>query len=95
MPLDGRSFLPQLKGEIGDPREWVFCHYDPDWGSFSRARFARDKRWKLYDDGRLYDLREDVLEERPLAVDAGGAEAAEARQRLKRVLDRIAETQDS
>lgn len=26
--IDGQSFLPQIKGEKGKSREWVFCHYD-------------------------------------------------------------------
>jgi arylsulfatase A-like enzyme len=86
---DGLSFLPQLQGEGGNPREWVFCHYDPDWGAFSRSRFARDHRWKLYDDGRLYDVAMDVLEEHPLEPRALGPEGAEARQRLQEVLDRL------
>jgi arylsulfatase A-like enzyme len=86
--LDGRSFMPQLRGEDGDPREWVFCHYDPEWGNFDRSRFARDQRWKLYDDGRLYDLGADVLEELPLDADAEGPEARAARARLQPVLDR-------
>jgi arylsulfatase A-like enzyme len=87
--LDGRSFLPQLRGEAGNPREWIFCHYDPDWGSFSRSRFARGRRWKLYDDGRLYDVARDVLEEHPLAPGASGPEAGDARQLLQQVLDRL------
>src|SRR2546426_2240679 len=28
-PVDGRSFLPQLRGERGNPKEWIYCHYDP------------------------------------------------------------------
>jgi len=86
---DGRSFLPQLLGETGNPREWVFCHYDPDWGNFSRSRFARDQRWKLYDDGRLYDVPVDLLEHHPLEPGSGGPEAVAARQRLQQVLDRL------
>ena len=27
--IDGRSFLPQLKGEKGNPREWIHCWYSP------------------------------------------------------------------
>jgi arylsulfatase A-like enzyme len=88
--LDGRSFLPQLQGEEGDSREWVFCHYDPGWGNFERARFARDQRWKLYDDGRLFDVPADPLEERPLEAGTEGGEAGAARQRLQRVLDGFA-----
>jgi arylsulfatase A-like enzyme len=87
--LDGQSFLPQLRGEAGNPREWVFCHYDPDWGSFGRSRFARDRRWKLYDDGRLYEVATDVLEEHPLDPGAPGSEIVEARRRLQQVLDRL------
>jgi len=87
--VDGRSFEPQLMGETGNPREWVFCHYDPDWGNFTRSRFARDQRWKLYDDGRLYDVPADPLEEHPLEPGSGGPEAAVARQRLQEVLDSL------
>ena len=89
LTLDGRSFLPQLKGKKGNPREWVFCHYDPEWGNFTRSRFVRDQRWKLYDDGRLYDVPADPLEEHPLEPGSGGPGAAAARQRLQQVLDRL------
>jgi arylsulfatase A-like enzyme len=85
--LDGRSFLPQLRGDRGTPREWVFCHYDPDWGNFSRSRFARDQRWKLYDDGRLFDVPADPLEERPVESGSEGPEASAARRKLQEVLD--------
>ncbi len=69
--IDGRSFLPQLKGQPGTPRAWVFCHYDPAWGQLSRhrTRFARDRRYKLYHDGRLYDAQSDPRELTPLTDD--------------------------
>jgi len=84
MPVDGRSFLPQLRGEKGNPREWIFCHYDPRWGKNKMRRFVRDKRWKLYANGELYDVQADVLEQNPNPT---GPEAAEARKRLQAVLD--------
>jgi arylsulfatase A len=86
MPVDGRSFLPQLRGNKGNPREWVFCHYDPRWGNRPKRRFVRGKRWKLYADGDLYDVRADVLEKNP---NLAGPEAIEARKRLQAVLDSI------
>jgi arylsulfatase A-like enzyme len=90
---DGQSFLPRLRGESGRGREWVFCHYDPrpgiDKEQYTLLRFARDQRFKLYDDGKLFDVPNDVLEERPLAEDAGGPEAAAARQKLQPVLDQM------
>ena len=66
MIMDGRSFLPQLQGKKGNPREWIFCHYDPQWGKWKQVkRFVRDKRWKLYANGDLYDVKADTLEQNP------------------------------
>ncbi|MHC4632780.1 MAG: sulfatase-like hydrolase/transferase, partial [Planctomycetota bacterium] len=65
MIIDGRSFLPQLRGKKGNPRDWIFCHYDSRWGGRKMQRFVRDKRWKLYVTGNLYDVRADVLEQNP------------------------------
>ena len=87
MPVDGRSFMPQLRGEKGNPREWIFCHYDPKWlGRKKATRFVRDKRWKLYANGELYDVQADVLEQNP---NPAGPEAAKARTRLQAVLRSI------
>ena len=47
--LDGRSFLPFLLGETGDPRTWVMCEY-------ARKRFVMDDRYRLHHDQRLYDI---------------------------------------
>ncbi len=88
-PLDGQSFLPQLRGEPASPRAWVFSHYDPDWGNFAKSRFARDQRWKLYDDGRLFDVAADVLERSPIAQGGGGPQAEAARRLLRPVLDSL------
>ena len=56
--LDGRSFAPQLKGKRGRPREAIFCYFNPRPLKMPRleTRFAMDVRWKLYGDGRLFDL---------------------------------------
>jgi arylsulfatase A-like enzyme len=89
LAMDGRSFLPQALGQEGDPREWIFCHYDPRWGQWSLKRFVRDKRWKLYGGGSFFDLHADPLEERPLSVDQLDGEAAEAGFKLQGVLDRM------
>jgi len=92
--IDGRSFLPQLRGKKGNPRDWVFCWYQRNPGD-QLHRFARDKRWKLYDQsaaaraGKLFDVPADPLEENPVEPGQGGAEAAEARTRLQAVLDSL------
>jgi arylsulfatase A len=87
MVIDGQSFLPQLRGKKGKPRKWIFCHYDPKWlGRKKAVRFVRDKRWKLYDNGDLFDVPADTLEKNPNPT---GPEAASARKRLQAVLDSI------
>ncbi|MFO7724383.1 MAG: sulfatase-like hydrolase/transferase [Oceanipulchritudo sp.] len=79
-PFDGRSFVPQLFGKEGSPREWIYCWYarlkthDP----VKARQFVRGKRYKLYRNGEFYDLRDDVNEATPLTYsDLSG----EARQR--------------
>ena len=93
--LDGISFYPQLKGKAGKKRGWIYCYYDPrpgwDKDQFTRHTFARDKRYKLYDDGRLFDLDRDPLESNPVATDANDARNAAVRQRLQAVLDQMAQ----
>ncbi|MCA9176484.1 MAG: sulfatase-like hydrolase/transferase [Planctomycetales bacterium] len=85
--LDGRSFLAALLGKPYEPRPWVFCHFDPrpgwDKDRFRLQRFARDRRHKLYDDGRLFDVAADPLEQSPL----GASSEPGTRQRLQAVLE--------
>jgi arylsulfatase A-like enzyme len=93
MPIDGRSFLPQLYGRKGEPREWVFFHYDPTpgWNQQGRyqSRFARDHRFKLYQDGRFYDCIADPDELRPIPWQNMQGEVAAAHKLLRGVLDRM------
>jgi arylsulfatase A len=96
LTLDGRSFLPQVLGRFGTPREWVFCHFDKNPAQadfnpkFPRARFARGPRFKLYDNGRLYDVVHDPLERTSVAPDSTAPDARAARAALQRVLDSMA-----
>ena len=85
--LEGVSFYPQLVGEKGEEREWVFCHYEPRWGKFKKARYVQGKRWKLYGDGRIFDLHSDLLEENALKLDDLDQEARETIATYQKVLD--------
>jgi arylsulfatase A len=76
--LDGRSFLPQLRGERGSPREWIYCYYCPRPEKTPPIRFVRDRRWKLYGDGRLFDVLNDPGEAHPFADAVNDADAATA-----------------
>ena len=83
--MDGRSFLPQLKGETGNPRAWIYFHFEPrsPQRAGQKARFIRDQRWKLYDDGSLFDLESDPDEEYPVLALHDSVDQAAARKRLE------------
>lgn len=89
--LDGISFAPLLLGGEGHQREWVFIHQDPrpgwDKDRFERIRLARDKRFKLYEDGRLYDLHADRFEAAPISLPDDSGQSRQARSKLQAVLD--------
>ncbi|MBY0503433.1 MAG: sulfatase-like hydrolase/transferase [Bryobacteraceae bacterium] len=68
---DGHSFLPQLLGQKAKSRDHVYSWYDPRPGHDKERwtktdRFVFDHRWKLYEDGRLYDWAADPTEKKPV-----------------------------
>jgi arylsulfatase A len=90
--IDGRSIYPQIKGEKGNPRQWIFCHYSPLHGAEINkhsARFFRDHRYKLYHDGRFYDLLTDNEETNPIPEGQGSPEAEAARKVFKAELAKV------
>ena len=90
--VDGVSFLPQLKGEPGKPREWLYTWYSPRLRPNMLVReFAFNREYKLYRSGELYKVSADPLEERPLDQGTLSDEAAAAAARLQKVLDQFAE----
>lgn len=88
--LDGRSFWPQLRGEKGRPRDWVYSWYSPRQNNDLSAReFAFTARHKLYRTGEFYDLTNDIGETKPLAVADLRGEAAAAAKKLAAALDQL------
>jgi arylsulfatase A-like enzyme len=89
--VDGRSFLPQIKGQRGNAKPWLYSWYDPKPGvtqmEFERKIFAWDHHWKLYSDGRLYRIDQDPEEKNP--VSTATAEAAAARRKLRAAIDSV------
>lgn len=65
-PGDGISLLPLLRGEGELARENLFIHHEPRWPTSRPARYAFDRRWKFYEDGRFFDMQADPLERRAL-----------------------------
>lgn len=87
LDLDGRSFLPQLQGEKGNPREWIYSWYSRN-GELDKARvFARNHRYKLYDSGEFYEIPEDFEEQHPLDITSLDTEIKDVHQTLSEVLE--------
>jgi arylsulfatase A len=83
--VDGRSFLPQVRGEKGSPREWIYSWYSPR-GEALRE-FAFNERFKLYASGEFYDLAHDPEETRPQPNGEQKGEATAAATLLQAALD--------
>jgi arylsulfatase A len=62
--IDGTSFYPQLFNNTGNPRDWVFCHYDPDhFKPTPLKRFIYNDTYKLYDStDKFYNMLQDPYE---------------------------------
>ena len=89
--VDGRSFYPQLTGEAGNPREWMFFHFEPmsARNAARRIRFVRDNHWKLYETGELYDLRTDLDEDMPIYEALENNEQSAARASLRPIFEEL------
>jgi arylsulfatase A len=85
LKLDGRSFAPQLRGERGTPREWLYSWYQPRGPSARKAEFAHDKRVKLYATGEMFNIVKDPDERTPLRELKRNAK--EARAKLQAAID--------
>ena len=87
---DGKSFLPLLKGEKYDRREYVRVHYDPRWGNWVNQftnTFVQTREFKLYRDGSFYDLRNDIMESYPMTRDQLTPPAREIYDMLEKSLE--------
>jgi len=88
--LDGRTFLPQVLGAEGQPRQWVYSWYSPRQSADMTVReFAFNQHYKLYRSGQFFDLGKDLGEKQPLAVASLDGEAAAAAKLLQGALDQF------
>ena len=88
---DGVSFAPRLFGKQGTSREWVFFWYDPrpgwDKHKYQRQIFALNKQYKLFSDGRLFDIRGTGFRETPIDPKTMTAKAAAAKKKLQAAIN--------
>ena len=96
LPIDGRSFLPQVRGEKGQPRDWIYSYWVPlrasqtgNVGSRGAVEQAFDRHFKLYSTGKFFDLDRDVEEKSPRRVADLQGEATAAARKLQAALDQF------
>ncbi len=80
--IDGHSFAPQLRGQKGQPREWIYVQLGRRW-------YVRDDGWKLNQAGELFNMKDAPFVEEPVPADAKDKDAVAARKRLQAVLDKL------
>jgi len=78
--FDGQSFAPQLRGQPGKPREWIFVQLGAGW-------YARNEGWKLSEKGELFSMKDAPFVEALVPADATDPAAVAARKSLQAVLD--------
>ena len=86
LKLDGRSFLPQLRGEKGNPKDALYVWYNPSGGASAKYEFAHDAHYKLYADGRFFDTVADDREKSPLKETDLNDEAKAAQAKFKALI---------
>lgn len=77
--FDGVSFAPQLRGQTGSPREWIFVQLGAGW-------FVRNDGWKMNEKGELFSLKDAPFVEEPVPAGSTLPGADAARARLTQVL---------
>jgi arylsulfatase A len=80
--IDGQSFLPQIKGEKGTPREWAYVQ-------LARMWYVRSMNWKLNEKGELYDMSGAPFEEKLVPADSTDPVAVAERTKLQAALDKL------
>lgn len=81
--LDGRSFLPQLQGKKGNPKEYIYMELGNKW-------YVRSAKWKLNRQGELFDMSNAPFEEKQVSDYTNNPEANAAYTRLQAILKEIA-----
>lgn len=102
LSLDGRSLLPLFQGKISQHKAFTYTwgNYENNSSKYKHPSNNADKlldairgdRYKLYSDGRLFDIIKDPLEQH--VIEAGfSTQSDQAREELRNSLDRLRQTQ--
>lgn len=80
--IDGQSFAARLLGESDEGRTWAYAQ--------GRGKYwVRTQRWKLYSDGKFFDVDRDPGEKHALDQADLPAEGKAARKQLEKVIETL------
>lgn len=79
--IDGQSFAVRLRENKPAPRKWAYAERG------KKRWWVRTQRWKLYSDGKLFDMANDSREKSAIKTDT--RESAAARKRLENALTAV------
>ncbi len=85
--IDGKSFFPQLQGETGQPRDWIYCWFARNPSIHEPRIFVRNQRYKLYTSGEFFDVPNDWDEQNPLNIEELDGDTKQTWQMFKEVLN--------
>ena len=85
--IDGISFLSHLKGGKAKS-EISYCWYGRTGGPNGKE-FAHTGNWKLYSNGKFYNVYKDVTEKNPIKIDRLNDKVRSIRSKLQKELDRM------
>ena len=80
--LDGHSFNAKIHGKKGEQRDWIFIQLAGQW-------YVRDHKWKLNQQGELFDMNNAPFEENLVDANSKDPDAIAARRRLQAALDQL------
>lgn len=80
--LDGRSQALQWQGRKGQSRDWIFIQLARQW-------YVRDTRWKLNQEGALFDMSQAPFAEPQVPAGTSDSAAISARKKLQAALDKL------
>lgn len=80
--IDGKSFVPQLRGSKSMGKDWVYT----EWNG---KKWIRNRRWKLYQSGEMYDIENDPAEINPIIGSHESENVNQARLILQTALESL------
>lgn len=81
--LDGKSFAGRLIDDKPAARQWAYAEAPRN------KYWVRTQRWKLYNDGRWFDMQNDEFEKQPLKGEQLPAGAANAKSLLTAAMKQV------